>query len=100
MPKGASLTPQHLEKMAFLQFLLFIVLAMLLMGGIFAYRIFRQVRSATKHFRRPFEEQRDASRKQTTFADGSSITDTRTPEQANQKIIPQDEGEYVDYHEV
>ncbi len=85
--------------MAFLQFLFIIILAMLLMGGIFAYRIFRQVRSATRRFRRPFEEQADASRR-TTFADGSSITDTRTPEQASQKIIPRDEGEYVDYQEM
>lgn len=86
--------------MAFLQFLLIIILTMLLMAGVFAYRVFRQVRNATKHFRRPFEGQEGRYRRQETFADGSSITDTRPPEQAKQKIIPKDEGEYVDYREV
>lgn len=86
--------------MAFLQFLLIIILTMLFMAGIFVYRIFRQVKNATRHFRRPFEGQERRYQRQETFADGSSITDTRSPEQTKQKIIPKDEGEYVDYREV
>lgn len=31
---------------------------------------------------------------------GGGVHDERTPEQAGRKIIPKDEGEYVDYKEV
>jgi hypothetical protein len=35
----------------------------------------------------------------TTSPTGERITDTRSPEQANRKIINDDEGEYVDFVE-
>jgi cytoskeletal protein RodZ len=38
--------------------------------------------------------------RQTTTDHGDTITDTRSEQQANQKIFDKDEGEYVDFKEL
>ena len=79
--------------MFLLKFILFIfivgIVAILWMSLTFYW----QVRKATKQFR-----QRTKSKPHRN-ADGNVIYDRRTPEQAKQQIIPDDEGEYVEYEE-
>ena len=58
-----------------------------------ALSFYWQIRKATKQFRQ------HTTKKSHRNADGNVIYDRRTPEQAKQQIIPDDEGEYVDFEE-
>lgn len=91
--------------MAFLQFLLFILLAGLVVSGVVLWRVWRRIHRAVDQLNRQMggAQSGGATRQRaarTTRTDsGDTITDTRTPEQAGQKIFAKDEGEYVDFVE-
>lgn len=51
-----------------------------------------KARQAINHFKQSSSQQRPT--------DGNVVIDQRDPSKANRKIIPKDEGEYVDFQEV
>ena len=79
--------------MFLLKFILFIFIVGLVAILWMALTFYWQVRKATKQFRQ------QKTKKSHRNADGNVIYDRRTPEQAKQQIIPDDEGEYVEYEE-
>lgn len=79
--------------MFLLKFILFIFIVGLVAILWMALSFYWQVRKATKQFRQ------QKTKKSHRNADGNIIYDRRTPEQAKQQIIPDDEGEYVDFEE-
>jgi hypothetical protein len=99
---------------AFLQFLLFLFL-IIVVGGIFvAVYLYRRVHGMAERLRRqmngesmgdenPWQsaggQQGGTQERRTTTEDGSEIIDRRDPDKVKQKIFKDDEGEYVDYKE-
>ena len=79
--------------MFLLKFILFIFIVGLVAILWLVWTFYWQVRKATKQFRQ------QKTKKSHRNADGNVIYDRRTPEQAKQQIIPDDEGEYVDFEE-
>lgn len=79
--------------MFLLKFILFIFIVGLVAILWMVWTFYWQVRKATKQFRQ------QKTKKSHRNADGNVIYDRRTPEQAKQQIIPDDEGEYVDFEE-
>lgn len=79
--------------MFLLKFILFIFIVGLVAILWMALSFYWQVRKATKNFRQ------QTKRKSHRNADGNIIYDHRTPAQAQKQIIPDDEGEYVEYEE-
>lgn len=78
--------------MAFLKFILFLFIAALVLLLVIAFSFYNTLRKASRRF------QREQSKRQTEV-NGNVIYDNRTPQQAQQQIIPDDEGEYVEYEE-
>ena len=78
--------------MAFLKFILFLFIAALVLLLVIAFSFYNTLRKASRRF------QREQTKRQTEV-NGNVIYDNRTPEQAQQQIIPDDEGEYVEYEE-
>lgn len=78
--------------MAFLKFILFLFIAALVLLLVIAFSFYNTLRKASRRF------QREQTKRQTEV-NGNVIYDNRTPQQAQQQIIPDDEGEYVDYEE-
>ena len=78
--------------MAFLKFILvfFVVAFILLLATV--YTFFRRIIHRAKQF-----QQRERTRQ--TQKDGNIIFDSRTPEETRRRIIPDEEGEYVEYEE-
>ncbi len=79
--------------MFLLKFILFIFIVGLVAILWMALTFYWQVRKATKQFRQHTKSKPHRN------ADGNIIYDRRTPEQAKQQIISDDEGEYVDFEE-
>ena len=80
--------------MKFLAFIFFLFVALFAVVVAIAVRFYFRLRNHARQFRDPFAQQQH---QQTTTHDGNIITDQRTEEQKAQKIVPEDEGEYVDY---
>lgn len=80
--------------MVLLKFILIIFLVGFLMLIAIGYTFLRKVKSTARRFQ---QRQQEASRK--TKVNGNVIYDSRSPEVSQQRIIPDDEGEYVDYEE-
>lgn len=78
--------------MAFLKFILFLFIAALVLLLVIAFSFYNTLRKASRRF------QREQPKRQTEV-NGNVIYDNRTPEQAQQQIIPDGEGEYVEYEE-
>ena len=78
--------------MMILKFILFLFIAMFILALVIAYSFINKVRETTRRF------QERQNRTKTTVG-GNVIYDRRTPEQSQKRIIPDDEGEYVDYEE-
>jgi CHASE3 domain sensor protein len=78
--------------MAFLKFILFLFIAALVLLLVIAFSFYNTLRKASRRF------QREQTKRQTEV-NGNVIYDNRTPQQAQQQIIPDDEGEYVEYEE-
>lgn len=95
--------------MAFLWFLLFVIIVILGTAIFHIWKIYRRIHNATEQFKKQMGggfDQNDgnyeSSRsnvKTTTTDSGDTIIDRRTPEEANKKIFAKDEGEYVDFKE-
>lgn len=78
--------------MIIIRLLFFILLIILFVVGIGLLFLAFHVRNFTKRFK-----QQKQTRPQSV--DGNIVIDHRDPQQANKKIIPKDEGEYVDFEE-
>lgn len=78
--------------MAFLKFILFLFIAALVLLLVIVFSFYNTLRKASRRF------QREQPKRQTEV-NGNVIYDNRTPQQAQQQIIPDDEGEYVEYEE-
>lgn len=82
--------------MFFLKFLLIIFLAGLFIVLFFLFGVISLVSKARRQFKGQAGQTRSNTRQNNN---GQPVTDTRDPEQARRKIIPDDEGEYVEYEE-
>ena len=78
--------------MVILKFLLILFLLLIIFGGISIYglaagirRMFRQARKAAADYVGPKKDE--------------TVTDRRSPDRTRKKIIPKEEGEYVDFIE-
>ena len=78
--------------MIILKFLLFLFIFGVVAIAIFLLSVWQQVKSGYRHFREQGSQQQ-------THVDGNVVIDRRSPEDASKKIIPKDEGEYVEYTE-
>ena len=81
--------------------LLFVIFMVgLLTIAVFLLGIYRRVHGALNDFRKQASaQQRDQNNGQRRRSDEEIITDRRSAADARQKIIPKDEGEYVDFKE-
>lgn len=88
---------------ALLNFIFLILLAVFIVVGIMAYKIYRTVHSVKKQFKgfRGQDNGNGQGRQQyrQTSGDDEIIIDRRTPDEMNRKIFSKNEGEYVDYEE-
>ena len=78
--------------MIILKFLFFLLIFGLIAIAIFLLSVWQQVKSGYRRFREQGSQQH-------TNVDGNVVIDRRSPEDASKKIIPKDEGEYVDFSE-
>jgi hypothetical protein len=78
--------------MIILKFLFFLLIFGIIAIAIFLLSVWRQVKSGYRRFREQGSQQQ-------TNVDGNVVIDRRSPEDASKKIIPKDEGEYVDFSE-
>ena len=81
--------------MFILKFLFILFIAFIVTIGAFVWQIFRGFNKARKQFQDMSQQNRQSSNN----GKDTSIIDHRTPEEANRKIIPDNEGEYVDYED-
>ena len=77
--------------MIILKFLFFLFIFGLVAIAIFLLSVWQQVKSGYRRFREQGSQQQ--------HVDGNVVIDRRSPEDASKKIIPKDEGEYVDFSE-
>lgn len=78
--------------MIILRLLFFIVLIIIFIVGIVLLFFAFHVRNITKRFKEHKETRQQS-------VDGNVVIDRRDPKEANKKIIPKDEGEYIDFEE-
>ena len=89
--------------MYIIQFILIVFLIGFAIVAITIWRAWRKIHKAVNQFNDQLngtagQQSGSAQPHSTTTTDsGDTIVDTRSPEQANQKIFGKDEGEYVDY---
>lgn len=84
--------------MAFLKFLLIIFIIGFVAAIYIAVKFFKSVSNATKQFR-DTAGRRQRHMQSGTYGNQEGVVDHRNPTQAGHKIIPGDEGEYVDFEE-
>jgi len=87
--------------MIFLKALLLFVIAIAVVIGVIAYRIANGINNVRQQFRNMGQQQRARRNYERTgnYGDREVIIDRRTPDEAHRKIIPDDEGEYVEFEE-
>ncbi|ETD16014.1 MULTISPECIES: DUF4834 family protein [Prevotellaceae] len=84
----------------FLNFILLVFIAIVLIIALFAYRLYSQIHQAADNFRRQMNKHHHhSSHTHSEAGDEETIIDRRTLQEANKKIFSKDEGEYVDYQE-
>lgn len=87
---------------AILNFIFIIILGILIIAGVIAFRIYRSFHNVSKQFR-SFRNNTKGSgpyrNGQGTYGNRETIVDRRTPDEANRKIFSKSEGEYVDFEE-
>jgi len=80
-------------------FILKFLFVLLLLGFfaivVFLFSVWQQVKGGFRRFR-----QEAGQRQPQQQEDGNIVIDHRSDEEANKKIIPSDEGEYVDFETV
>lgn len=86
--------------MFILKFLLILFVAVVVSIGYFVWRVFSSFNNARRQFQESERQQQPSYRRRNGNNENDVIIDQRTPEEANRKIIPDDEGEYVDYEDV
>ncbi|MCI6618942.1 MAG: DUF4834 family protein [Prevotella sp.] len=74
-----------------LRFLLISFLLVVVVGVFFLSFVVKRFKQVTQQFRQTTAERPKGDRQ--------TVEDRRTPNEANKKIIPKDEGEYVDFEE-
>ena len=84
--------------MVLLQILFFFFLVGFLGALYIGYGFYKRIRQATKTFREQMEQQQ-GRRQDSAYGSQEGVVDPREPQRAHQKIIPKDEGEYVDFEE-
>lgn len=88
---------------ALLNFIFLILLAVFIVVGIVAYKIYRTVHSVKKQFNNFKNKDNDKTTERQQYSRTSTeeeiIIDRRTPDEMNRKIFSKSEGEYVDYEE-
>lgn len=72
-------------------------LAAIFMVVVFVFRIFHSMGDIRKQFKNMSQQR--PYRQGNNYDTDEAIIDQRSPEEANRKIIPKDEGEYVDFKE-
>ena len=87
------------RSMFILKFLLILFLAVVVSIGYFVWRVFSSFNNARRQFQENERQQQSSYRRRNGNNENDLIIDQRTPEEANRKIIPDDEGEYVDYED-
>lgn len=94
--------------MLLIKFILFFFIFSLIMGAVVIVSIVRKFRNATRQFQNQMNGNNGAWSARDPFSTGKNrnsspteegVIDNRTPEQSSKKIIPKDEGEYVDFEE-
>ncbi len=84
----------------FFKFLLLLFLGFLLFLFILGWSLFMNIRRIFRPFNGQQQSQYDSSySRRHTSSSGTVIIDERTEKNAGRRIIPDDEGEYVDYEE-
>ena len=78
--------------MIILKFLFLLFIFGLIAIVVFLLSVWQQVKNGFRRFREQDSQQQ-------THVDGNVVIDRRSPEDVSKKIIPKDEGEYVDYTE-
>ena len=78
-------------------FILFIAFIVIVVAGI--WRLFSSVNNARKQFQDMGQRRSSDYQGRNANNEDEVIVDQRTPEEANRKIIPDNEGEYVDYED-
>ncbi len=97
---------------AFLHFIFMVFLFAVIMVLVIAFTIYRRLHGMARKFQEQMggfgseqqesRERRSASgqrRRDYSQSCNETIIDERSPEEANRKIFPKDEGEYVDFKE-
>lgn len=85
---------------AFLKFILLFLSAVVVISLVIGYSFLRQLYRKIQHFQGYGSRQTGtSSESRRTNSDGNVVIDRRDPKETNRKIIPDDEGEYVDYEE-
>jgi len=85
---------------AFLKFILLFLFAIVIIGLVMGYSFLRQLYRNIRRFQgKDGTYTGTSSEKHHTTADGNVVIDRRNPKETNRKIIPDDEGEYIDYEE-
>ena len=85
--------------MFILKFLLVLFIAFIVLVGALVWRLFSSVNNARKQFQEMGRRNRAGYQTQNANGEQEVIVDQRTPEEVNRKIIPDNEGEYVDYED-
>ena len=78
--------------MALLKFIFVFFLVTFILLLVTAYTFFRKIINSAKRF-----QQRENTHQ--TKVNGNVLYDSRSPEESQKRIIPDDEGEYIDYEE-
>ena len=79
--------------MVILKFIFLLLLIGILAIVVFLLTVWQQVRNGFRRFREQGSQQQ-------AHVDGDVVIDHRSEEEATKKIIPSDEGEYVDFETV
>ena len=78
--------------MIIFRILFYLLLIFLFIVGLVLFILAFHVRNFTKRFKQQKETRQQS-------VDGNVVIDRRDPRDANKKIIPKDEGEYIDFEE-
>ncbi|SFG38632.1 DUF4834 family protein [Prevotella sp. KH2C16] len=84
--------------MILLRILFLFFLACFIAALYIGYSFYKRIHQTTKTFRDQMEQQQRRQQGH-TYGNQEGVVDQREPQKANQKIIPKDEGEYVDFEE-
>ena len=85
--------------MFILKFILILFIAFIVMVVAGVWRIFSSINNARKQFQDMGQRRSSGYQSRNTNREDEVVVDQRSPEEANRKIIPDNEGEYVDYED-